>query len=170
MTNPTIRAATPDDAAAIYMLVRELAQANGEETPVTPEFASQYLCAPGCAAFVAEANGRVIGFLSYYIHPNLYHAGPTALIDELVVSGDMRGAGVGERLVVAAIEAAKRAGCQEISVSTMFKNERAQRFYRRLGFGDDALLLEIHFDRPDEGGPVREDGSSSPVNQGEDSM
>ncbi|NLG78333.1 MAG: GNAT family N-acetyltransferase [Firmicutes bacterium] len=169
MTNLTVRAATPDDAAAICMLVRELAEANGEETSATPEFVSQYLCTPACAALAAEADGRVIGFLSYYIHPNLYHAGPTALIEELVVSGDMRGAGVGERLVVAAIEAAKRAGCQEISVSTMYKNERAQRFYRRLGFRDDALLLEIHFDRADEGGPVREDGSSSTVNQGEDS-
>ena len=169
MTNLTVRAATPGDAAAICMLVRELAQANGEETSVTLEFVAQYLCAPGCTALVAEADGRVTGFLGYYIHPNLYHAGPTALIEELVVSSDMRGAGVGERLVVGAIEAAKRAGCQEISVSTMFKNERAQRFYRRLGFGNDALLLEIHFDRPDEGGPMRGDGSLSPVNQGEDS-
>lgn len=141
----TVRAAVSKDAAAICMLVRELAQANGEESVVTPEFVRGYLCSPGCAVLLAEAEGRVIGLLSYWIHPNLYHAGPTALIEELIVTSDMRGSGVGERLVTVAIEMARQAGCAEASVSTMFQNEHAQRFYRRLGFGDDALLLEIHF-------------------------
>ncbi|MCR4403667.1 MAG: GNAT family N-acetyltransferase [Firmicutes bacterium] len=151
------------DAAAICALVRELARANGEETRLAPEFVAHYLCSPGCVALVAEACGRVIGLVSYHIHPNLYHSGPTALIEECVVSEDSRGRGVGEELVAAAIEAAKRAGCEEISVSTMFENEGTQRFYRRLGFGDEALLLEMHFDRcqPAESGSVCEERTPS---------
>jgi len=159
----SVRPAVPQDAVAICGLVHELARANGEQTRLAPEFVTRYLCSPGCAALVAEAGGRVIGFLSYHIHPNLYHAGSTALIEECVVSADSRGRGVGRELVLAGVEAAERAGCEEISVSTMFENDGAQRFYRSLGFGDDALLLEIHFDRckPADSGCVCDEGTSA---------
>lgn len=158
--NFSIRPAVPQDAVAVCGLVHELARANGEQTRLAPEFVTCYLRSPGCAALVAEADGIVIGFLSYHVHPNLYHADSTALIEECVVSEGWRGRGVGRALVLAAIEAAERAGCAEISVSTMFGNEGAQRFYRGLGFGDDALLLEMHFDRrkPADDGRVPGEG------------
>ncbi len=143
--NFTVRPAAQSDALAICALIQELARINGERSPLEPRFVEDYLKWPGCRVLLAESEGRVFGLLSYHIRPNLYHAGPASLIEELIVRAEMRGLGVGERLVRTAIADAREAGCTEISVSTMLENEDAQRFYRRLGLGDDALLLEMHF-------------------------
>lgn len=143
---PTIREATPGDAAEIAALVRELAEADGESSAVGAAYVETYLDFPGSAALLAEDQGRAIGLLSYCVRPNLYHAGNTCLIEELVVRAGSRGRGVGGALVSALLERLAALGCAEVSVSTMLDNQRAQAFYRKHGFTDEALYLERHFE------------------------
>jgi ribosomal protein S18 acetylase RimI-like enzyme len=141
----TIRNATPDDARAIASLIGELAQSIGEASPVSDAYARIYLAAAGSGILLAEDSDDVAGLLSYSIRPNLYHAGPSGLIEELVVRADMRGRGIGKALLAEALRLFELMGCAEASVSTMRDNEAAQRLYRSMGMIDEAVLLEKHF-------------------------
>jgi len=95
---------------------------------------------------VAEQAGSTIGLLSYSIRPDLYHAAPTALIEELVVSASIRSQGVGSALFQAAEDYLREAGCVEISVSVMPDNLRAIKFYRLHGLTDEVVYLEKHLE------------------------
>ena len=139
-----IRQAGPGDEPVIVALVRELAATGNWHTPLTEDFARAYLAAPGCGVLLAEKAGRACGLLSYSVRPNLFHAGDTALVEELVVHRADRGGGVGHALMDAFLQAMRARGCVEVSVSTMPDNERARHFYRAHGFDDEALFLERH--------------------------
>jgi ribosomal protein S18 acetylase RimI-like enzyme len=139
-----LRQAGPGDEPGIVALVRELAATGSWQTPLTEEFARVYLAAPGCTVLLAEKGGQVCGLLSYNVRPNLFHAGDTALIEELVVREADRGRGVAHALTDAFLQATAARGCVEVSVSTMLDNERARLFYRAHGFDDEALFLERH--------------------------
>ncbi len=140
----TVRDGSTVDAPVIARLVQELAIAIGETMPVDENYACEYLAYPGNHVLLAELDGRVVGMLSYNLHPNLYHAAQTCMIEELVVKSGARDQGVGSALVKALLQRAAALGCAEVSVSTMLDNHGAIRFYRRHGLVDEALLLERH--------------------------
>lgn len=143
-TGARIREARPGDEATITALIRELAAGEGETSPLTEVYARGYLAASGCHVLLAERGGRIAGLLSYSVRPNLYHAGPTALIEELVVAAEERGGGVGGALLEHLLAHLEATDCTEVAVSTMPDNEDAQRFYRAHGLVDEAVLLEKH--------------------------
>lgn len=88
-------------------------------------------------------NDKVVGFVNFTTRKTLMHPGLSGLIDELVVSRNHRGRGIGKNLLLAAIEKCRELGCCEVEVSTEKSNTRAREFYRRCGFEEDAVLLEI---------------------------
>lgn len=141
-----IRSAGPGDEAVIVRLIQELADAEGEASPITEEYATAYLSSPGSHLLLADQNGESIGLLSYSIRPDLYHAGPTALIEELVVQASERGRGVGSALLSELLSELARLGVVEVSVTTMPGNQRARHFYQAHGLLDEAVLLEKHLD------------------------
>lgn len=146
-TRLQIREAGPGDETAITALVRELAAGEGETSPLTEGYARGYLAVPGCHVLLADRGGRIAGLLSYSVRPNLYHAGPTALIEELVVGAEERGSGVGGALLEHLLAHLAATDCTEVAVSTMPDNEGAQRFYHAHGLVDEAVLLEKHLGR-----------------------
>jgi len=143
-TGVHIREASAGDEAAIATLIHELAASGGESSPLTEDYARDYMAMPGSHVLLAELDGRIAGLLSYSIRPNLYHAGPSALIEELVVAGRERGGGVGGALLRHLLAHLAATACTEVAVSTMPDNEGAQRFYRAHGLVDEAVLLEKH--------------------------
>ena len=140
-----VRAAVAGDEAAIVALIQELAETIGEASPVTTAYVAEYLGTPGSKVLLAEENGRGIGLLSCSLRPNLYHAGSSALIEELVVAASHRGSGAGHAMMTALLQDLEAQGCAEVSVTTMPENEGAQRFYKSLGLTDEAVFLEKHF-------------------------
>ena len=92
---------------------------------------------------VAEINDSVIGFINFTIRETILHSAPAGLIDELVVSKDHRGKGVGRKLVQVAIEKCKQLGCCEVEVSTELSNINARKFYKKMGFKEKGLLFEM---------------------------
>ena len=145
--NTTLRDATLAAAPAVAALIHELAESGGERSPLTTEYAASYLSNPASRILLAEVGGQVVGLLSYSIRPDLYHAGHTALIEELVVRGPWRGRGIGGALVRELLARLEALGCAEVSVSTMPDNAGALRFYRAHGLTDEAVYLEKHFDQ-----------------------
>ena len=140
-----IRQAQPGDGPAIAEMINELAAASGDASPVTATYAEEYLRVARSQVLLAEEAGQPVGMLTYSVRPNLYHAGPSALIEELVVRAGQRGRGIGSALVVELLAELVQLGCTEVSVTAMPDNEAAQRFYRRHGFVDEAVFLERHF-------------------------
>jgi ribosomal protein S18 acetylase RimI-like enzyme len=134
------------DKGAIVALIRELAASSGDTSPITEDYVSKYLATPRCHALLAEVDGQAVGLLTYSVRPDLYHAGPTASIDELVVRGEWRGQGVGSALVQEVLRRAATDGWVEVSVTTLKENEAAQRFYRAHGLADEAVFLEAHLE------------------------
>ena len=93
---------------------------------------------------VAKMDGSVVRFINFTIRKTMLHKGPSALIDEIVVSKQYRGQRIGKRLVSAAIERCRVSGCCEVEVSTEKVNDKAREFYKKCGFREDAVLLEMH--------------------------
>jgi GNAT superfamily N-acetyltransferase len=143
-----VRRATRDDAAAAVGLMMQLAEhVYGEIDAGIEDRVRAMLNLPQYAIFVAEADSeRVVGLLTVSHRWTLWHRGPCALIEELVVDERARGQGVGRALIRVAIDWAEAEGCSEIEVSTEEDNTDAQAFYRRLGFDSTALLLEYEMD------------------------
>jgi ribosomal protein S18 acetylase RimI-like enzyme len=139
-----IREAALADADDIVSLIRELARIEGMPSPITADYVTAYLGAPGVCILLLEAAGQVLGLISYFIRPNLYHAADCCLIDELIVLEQARGQGVGSALLEKVIERAIAMGCAEVSLSTMTDNAAAIAFYRQHGFTSEALSLEQH--------------------------
>jgi GNAT superfamily N-acetyltransferase len=143
-----IHPASPSDALAAVGLMAQLAEfSHGQvDTGVEDRFRAM-LELPTHAIFVAEdEKEQVTGLLTISQRWTLWHTGPCALIEELVVDEGVRGQGVGRALIQAAIDWAKAQNCSEVEVSTEADNLKAQAFYRRLGFESAALLLEYELD------------------------
>ena len=95
----------------------------------------------------APGGPAVVGFLSAVFYETPFHDKGTCLINELIVDADSRGSGVGRSLVETAKAEAKRRGMDEIEVGTEKTNLAAQRFYKRLGFDEEFVLLGQDFHR-----------------------
>ena len=143
-----IRPATLSDAHAVVDLMAQLTEhAHGHVDSGVEDRFRTMLELPEYAILVAnDEDDRVIGLLSASQRWTLWHAGPCALIEELVVDEDVRRHGVGRALMQAALEWARAQGCSELEISTDQENADAQAFYRRLGFESEALLLEYELD------------------------
>ena len=139
-----IRPATASDAPAAIGLMAQLNEfAHGQIDAGVEDRFRTMLNLPQYAIFVAEDDhGKIVGLLTASSRWTLWHMGPCAIIEELVVDEAARGQGAGRALIHAAIEWAKAQACSEIEVSTGMDNTAAQAFYRRLGFESEALLLE----------------------------
>ncbi len=140
-----IREATVGDEPVVARLVRALAEGEGETSPVDDRAVATYLDFPGSGAFVAEVDGAVVGVLTWFMRPGLFHGGRWACIDELFVEEGARHQGVGDALVAGALQAFRAAGCREVTVSTMPGNHAARHLYAKHGLTDESLQLERHF-------------------------
>ena len=72
--------------------------------------------------------------------PSTALGGRVALLEDMVVRPDARGGGAGSRLLAAATEFARSAGCLRITLLTDAHNAAAQRFYGRHGFTRSAMI------------------------------
>jgi ribosomal protein S18 acetylase RimI-like enzyme len=147
MTAPIfVREAKFEDTAVVVAFIGQLAESEGEHSPISETYVAEYLAFPGSKVLLAKRGQDAVGLISYSMRPNLYHAGDSCLVEELIVSQGARGSGVGRALMEEVIQRCVRGGCAEISVSTMPDNRRAIAFYKKLGFTDQALFLERHLE------------------------
>ena len=126
---------------SVVQLIRQL----GEDSEITNAYALKYLFGTDRKILLAERDDLVQGLLSYSVRPDLYHAGNSVLIEELVVEQGSRGEGVGGALMDALMARLQGSGCKEVCLAVMPENEGAIHFYKRHGLVEEALFLERHF-------------------------
>ena len=136
-----IRPAAPGDAASIVRLIQQL----GPGSDLTEEYVLLYLSDTDRGILLAQRGEQILGLLSFSVRADLYHAGNSVLIEELVVEEGNRGKGVGSGLMNALLEKLPGLGCRELCLAVMPENEAAVRFYKRHGLVEEALFLERHF-------------------------
>jgi GNAT superfamily N-acetyltransferase len=133
----TIRVATPADAAAVHLLIRGLAEYEGEEgaVEVTPDVLRDQMAwrQPPFECLLAERNGRPVGLALFYPNYETWRGRPGIHLSALFVLQEERRRGVGTALVerLAAIAVARECGSLEFAALNW--NDAAAAFYGRLG-------------------------------------
>jgi GNAT superfamily N-acetyltransferase len=127
-----IRLATPADAAALCVLLREL----GYE--VAPAAAAERLArlhASGTdPVFIAVEGDAPLGLVALHWAPMIHLEKPVARITALVVAERARRRGIGRLLIDRAIAVATAAGCGRVELTSANDRSDAHAFYRAAGF------------------------------------
>lgn len=138
MGDVSIRAATPDDAAAICTIYNQGIEdriATLETELRTPEERRAWITARGSRhpVVVAEANGPVVGWGS--LNPYNPRAAYQHVADlSVYVERGWRGKGVGRRLLERLIELARAIGYHKMMLAAFPFNESGMALYERMGF------------------------------------
>ena len=109
-----------------------LPQLSTNAAPLTLADVEALVASPVTILFVARDAGRIVGSLTLVVFA--IPTGLRAWIEDVVVDGSARGAGVGEALTSAAIEESRRRHVRSLDLTTRPSRESANRLYSRLGF------------------------------------
>lgn len=82
----------------------------------------------------ANQEEKVIGWVLLYIISNDRHDEPYAFLENLYIEEEYRKQGLGSRLVLAAIEEAKKRNCYKIIGTSRIFKESVHKFYLKNGF------------------------------------
>lgn len=94
---------------------------------------------------VAEQDGEVVGMCQLVMFRHFQRRGGLcAEVESMHVHTDFRSKGIGEQLLSAAIDAAQRAGCYRVQLTSNVRRVDAHRFYERQRF----VPSHIGFKRP----------------------
>jgi len=144
-----IRAAVKEDCPRLLQLVQELAdyeKAPQEVTVTLSHFEeSGFEKNPVWWALVAEDNGIIVGFALYYIRYSTWK-GQTIYLEDLLVTQEMRGKGIGKMLVDQLIIEAKQKGFKRITWQVLDWNEPAIHFYKKYNASFDAEWVNCSID------------------------
>jgi ribosomal protein S18 acetylase RimI-like enzyme len=88
---------------------------------------------PSLHCLIAESGNEIIGYVTYTFELSTWDASYYTHMDCLYLSTSARGFGVGEALVREIAIQTKSKGLHQIQWQTPIANERAIRFYNRLG-------------------------------------
>jgi ribosomal protein S18 acetylase RimI-like enzyme len=111
---------------------RLLPQLSTSRTPPGRAELEELLADPRTTLLAARSGTEFVGIAVVAMHRKLTHL--TARLEDVVVDEAARGRGVGEALVSAGIDEARRLGAPEIELRTSPRREAANRLYPRLGF------------------------------------
>lgn len=104
---------------------------------------------PNNELLVLEREGAVAAFLQLTFIPCLTHQGGSrALIEGVRVRSDLRGQGVGAKLLAHAIELSRAHGCRLVQLTTNKKRSESIRFYEQLGFQATHEGFKLDLDVP----------------------
>lgn len=90
---------------------------------------------PTVLALLAETT-EAVGFALVTMRPTPYHDGPLAQLDELYVVPELRGRGVGTKILTEAITSLRAHGVHEMHINVDEVDDGARRFYERHGFAN----------------------------------
>lgn len=134
---PSIRIATPADAATILHFIRGLAQYEREPDAVKATAAglrAQMECAsPPFECLIAECDGKEIGFALFYRSYSTWLGQPLLFLEDFFVEETYRGTGAGIALIKRLAQIAHERGFSRIEWRVLDWNQPAQRFYRSIG-------------------------------------
>lgn len=116
-------------------LQRLVPQLGAHKVPPTREELKDLVGSESSTLLVAretDESGPIVGMLSLTVYR--VPTGLRSIIEDVVVEGSARRKGIGEALMQKAIELARDAGAEGISLTSNSQREAANRLYQSLGF------------------------------------
>ncbi len=87
---------------------------------------------PNHLIFVAIIDNKIVGSTSLLIEPKFIHEGGlVGHIEDVVVTREKQGLGIGEKLIEFSLEYAKKAGCYKTILDC---SDDVKQFYEKIGF------------------------------------
>lgn len=118
------------------------------QTSVTPEVyettfarllgddAQDYNC------LIAEVNGQPAGLAHYLFHRHCWRVENVCYLQDLYAAPEMRGIGIGRKLIEAVYAAADKAGAPQVYWTTQENNHAGRRLYDRVGQVTDFIKYQ----------------------------
>ena len=139
-----IRRAIKEDCPQLLELVQELAtyERAPDEVTVTLEHFTEsgFGEKPVWWAFVAEVERKIAGFALYYVRYSTWK-GQAMYLEDILITTDMRGKGIGKLLFDRLIEEAREKKFNRIIWQVLDWNEPAINFYKKYNADIDAGWL-----------------------------
>lgn len=144
----TIRYAVQEDCERVLELIHELAlyeKAPQEVTVNLNEFVDAgFGTNPVWKAFVAERDGKILGFALYYIRYSTWK-GCRLYLEDFIVTEEERGKGIGKILFERVMQEAKEKGFNGMSWQVLDWNAPAINFYNKYQANLEAGWLNASF-------------------------
>jgi len=141
-----IRPATLADLPSVLALMAELDLGHDDNLSLqnaTTMF-QQITANPNHTIYVAEQNSAIVGTFALIRIPQLAHGGTcSGIIEDVVVSSDQRGQGIGQQMMRFAMAVCQQAGCYKLVLSSNRHREAAHRFYENLGFQQHGISFLV---------------------------
>lgn len=144
MTNITIRKGKKEDLPAVLALVKEIAEY--EKAPMEVEVTVEEMEKTGFGPnpvfnfFVAENETGIVGIALYYIKYSTWK-GPCIFLEDLIVTQDQRGKGIGTALFEKMIQIAKEMKVPRLEWQVLEWNKPAINFYKKYNANLDGEWL-----------------------------
>jgi ribosomal protein S18 acetylase RimI-like enzyme len=130
-----VRSASPADAEAIGRLLHDFNTEFEERTPGPEAIADRVRDLLGGGDFEVLLGGRgPDGLAVLRLRPSIYSEARECYLAELYVAPARRGRGLGLALMEAAIDLARRRGCDFMDLGTSEDDVAARGLYERFGF------------------------------------
>ena len=147
--NALLRKAEKKDSLAILNLIKELALFEKEPESVKLKLSDiendGFGTKPLFECIVAEINKRIIGMAIYYPRYSTWN-GPTIHLEDLIVSEQYKGKGIGTQLYSNFIKMAFNSGVKRVEWNVLDWNSPAINFYKKSGAKvlDDWRSVQMH--------------------------
>lgn len=134
----TIRPASVNDVPIIHALLTELEQTLGATDSVkrTADDLRRFGFGetPRFNVLLAWQDHQAVGLALFFREFSSWRGAPGVYVQDIYVSAEVRGTGLGRKLMQAVMESARSWGATYCKLSVYGDNEPAVAFYRRLGF------------------------------------
>lgn len=137
MTSLRIERATERDLPTILEMIRALAEYERMSDQVVATEAglrdALFGTKPDAEVILAYADGRPAGFALFFHNFSTFLGRRGLYLEDLFVKPEMRGTGIGKRLLVELARISVERGCGRFEWSVLDWNEPAIGFYKKLG-------------------------------------
>ncbi len=102
--------------------------------------------------FVAEIDGKLGGYLTGDLSEGLAYRLPSinAVLDNIFIDENYRSRGIGQLFIGEFIQWCKSKKVQYMSVTPFFYNQKGINFYKKMGFKESDLVMEIKLESDPE--------------------
>lgn len=145
-----IRSGTREDVPEVLALIKELAVY--ERAPDQVKITAEQMVADGFGdkplyrLLVAEAEGKIVGISLFYYRYSTWK-GKGLYLEDLVVTQGYRRKGIGEKLLKATAQIAKKENCTGLYWQVLDWNAPAIQFYKRWDVKFDQEWINCKLDR-----------------------
>jgi len=149
MSDTLIRAPREEESSRVFELLKEYAEFDGSASALKATATSLheelFSANPTLRSLVAVNDGKIIGILLYYYSFSSWQMKKCFWIEDLYLTEETRGLGVGRLFLLKAKEIAQEHNCARVDWHVRRSNEPAKGFYAHMGGEIDEGTLPVYW-------------------------